>query len=1645
MTAQIVDTTHFSLNFPQAPEKELLRDNLVATIDNYFKGGANVIVVEGAEGIGKTTLLAQFVKENSDHSISLFIRPLNRLSVNPSSFKFDMAEQIHWILNSKPLSVEDVNDAQYAQLLTRLRRRANFRNERFFFVIDGISDLAQEDAQVKDILFDQILNIGVPQFCFLLSGKTEDVPKTIREATSLKSLILPPFSLTETREYLNDLSIDSTQVENLHRMCSKGFPAYLAAIRREIDAGMSADELLDQDPTKLHDFLTLEWKHLENLDDWQELVLSALAFSHSEFTLSELASIVSVVEEDVTSFFHNVRIVEVADGRATFLTESHRNFAQQRLGRRSQEVIELIIKFLTEDTQDVRSLETLSDYYQRSGRFTEIIDYLTPEVFLKMLRASGSLYPLRRQTQLGIDAAQHLGFFESTLGYCFQQATLREINRAEVWRSEVEARVALEDYPAALSLAQSALLREDKLQLLAVVTRKQIEQGLNVDSEIKDQIYALAKQLPTETLESKVLDIATDLVKLDPDLSIDLVEGISKAGGKSDSLDWAFAKLSAAATSTEDTDNETQGTAERVRSRIQNPKIKEFISAISIFTEGYSAREVIEQVKKLELKNRLFILRRWAVVNNKRADAGIVINAALNLLVESSTEYIPKTRDLREIASPIVSVSLVEEVQKLIQTFDAIKGTVRELGATVDYVRLELYLAEAEAAYSTQAATDRLLTLFWLISELEDVSLRAHCLAYFVAQFALIDKDGSIERKEGLLEVTKEKFESDIDFLLSQTANHYEVIEGPLKALSQSNPHFATALALRLNRSDRREQAIEQFLALHLDLPINEVHLDLIKQVWQQNIANIELRSETLWRILKKLASEAEGILESQINTVLALINNIDNLPQAADRCICQSYAIAILAKQRIHEYHSLRNTLLGTVRVQWEAIDVEWFKIDIGFRVAKILAEVEPDVARAFLEKTEKAREAVAISAPETGGLILSCLRLLIRAFSGLLRNRLEQLEDIQALSKLIDQVPARCERIGIWSELVLRCYNCERTDLGSDVVKRYIQPLLNNISELDKYASYRALITAAPALFIYHRDTALELFDKLPLPEREEAYGNICHFLLFRSSPDEPYKDAGHVTKELSHQTATDLCRVLELAEREDLLARFIPQLAKHLAEKFTGSRVQRAAIYERLLTIINEKLPDIENIKHDGYKIMLKAYLLLAREDAKGPDWDTIIQDAENIPNASDKAFVLSNIAYVLPSKFSGKRSQVIERVVTVIEEIPNALDKADRYIILADDIRQNDKNSAKKHLSTALQSTYLVNESSRNYSLQRRAIDIAHSIDPDFAASLATLYDDDPTREVLRQELKEQLGILNTKNKMINQGSTSDSDISPEQYAHAAWLTLGSLNANRVETLHLDHLRKYVDVSQRLPLALAYPIFSWVIENTVRRYDADPNKKHQLVETFRAVLRGSHFAINLLNVTLNSSKQLLTLESELVPLSSLVITDGQRNEALQWLKQWLENSAEEHLIICDPYFGPNDLDVLMLINSAKPGLRVKILTSREHLKKKQIDGNLDDAFSHAWEKLSDQAPPPTTIKVAGLRSNHSLPIHDRWWLTKSGGLRIGTSLQSLGIGKTTEISLLTQDEAINIESSVITPYLQEQPEVGGERLKYISFNL
>ncbi len=97
---------------------------------------------------------------------------------------------------------------------------------------------------------------------------------------------------------------------------------------------------------------------------------------------------------------------------------------------------------------------------------------------------------------------------------------------------------------------------------------------------------------------------------------------------------------------------------------------------------------------------------------------------------------------------------------------------------------------------------------------------------------------------------------------------------------------------------------------------------------------------------------------------------------------------------------------------------------------------------------------------------------------------------------------------------------------------------------------------------------------------------------------------------------------------------------------------------------------------------------------------------------------------------------------------------------------------------------------------------------------------------------------------------------------------------------------------------------------------------------------------------------------------------VIEPGERTKAIDLIAKWIGDIRPELVRICDPYFSPDDLEIIKLIAQVSPGATFQILAGE----KKQIELGMripcDVEYQQHWRTLSQQNREfPASVREVG----------------------------------------------------------------------------
>ena len=1638
--SQVLDTVSVCQSFPSIDIQRLItRDYLLDAIESILDSETQVVVVEGQEGIGKTTFLAQFAIRHKNNSISLFIRPTSRWGYDLELIRFDLCNQLQWLLRQEELNPDDIasfSDSILRTQIYKLVRRANRDRKHYFFIIDGLDEIPDNENQICKLILD-LLPIGLTGIKFVLSGEYSKIRNQLHKTQS-KPFQLPLFSSEETKRFLGDLQFDEEILSEIHKTFH-GFPIKLATIKRllQTESITSIEQLLTEKGGALNLF-EVEWD-LANVNEEISLLLAILVFSRSSYTIVDLASIINIDIVQIYNIVENLSFLSVNNNThyISFTSELFRKYTSTKVRHLEKQVYRLLIDSLLKQDKNSEARSNLPVYMHKAGRFEELLDYLSSHYFDYALVHSQSYTPIQAQVQIGLEAALNLNRTADVIRFSMHKSVLHRLSSVNPWESEVEARMAIGDYASATALAQTAMLKEDRLHLLALISKEHHKQNVEPAAEIINQIEQLVTQLDKVSLGERAVDIASKLIYVSPNLALRIIEGNEESNRDQNALDWAYLRLSLAAIDSNAQDKNQ--VTEQLVSRINNPTTRSIAIATAFVVKDYPASAVIHEAIKLESTGlQLHLLRSWLLKNRERSDVVQVIDYSLNILIKT-TDYIPTIRDYREIASPLPHLKDKEKSFNLIRKFDGQKGIIEHLGPTKEYVRLQLLLAETEIKFDISMARSRLTDVYIYVHDIEDLSVKSECIARLISTLTRIDPENIIQL--GLRENSELDLAQATSKLTLETAQQDLTVIGTIKALARYRFSDALNLALSLNIEKRRDEALSELLESAINVSLEKVDFNTLLDVLNK-IKDYEIRDNALLNILEELTAYDRSLDEQKAEKLFPLLQICHQIHSAKQRCRACCLAIDFLLSYKKDTFLNFADHLLAILQKSWNTIDREWEKIDLGFKVASILARRNANVAKEYLKLAEELSNRATLNSETAAHTYILCTLLSIKAYKGLLKAKVNIDADLERICELIEFIPSKFERANLFSEVALQFFIYKQHEKCRQIVSERIKPILSLIQGENPLEYEVSVAVVAPALYCAHQLTAKSMFNHLSQPLKDKAYIKVANFILTKHSAMEPYNPPQEKVYDVDYEEVFEICELLDLMDHDASIWYFVQRLAKTLNNSRCFSKQQQAAIITHLRKICN-KFPLLRHIQHNGYKLLIQASLANMEGNRDNAFWQNIFNDSLCIQNVSDRALILAHISILLPNRQQELRQKTIETALNVVEKIPSLIDKIERYEDLASIFIVIDQALAQRCLSSAMKSvtsTYDIDTSS----VQKRIIDTAYGIDQKFATSLAALFDNDPARKNTSERIKHQLELLDLKSKIVKQPIFEHS--SKTDYATLAWSLLGLLNGGQLSPqYHTSYFMPQLRIASDVPLNDSYPIYAFMVENFIQRFSDTDQANHFLRQTFEAILLVNGIAGRASKPSNKQIEQSRTLGNNLYLSNEdmgLLVRSGERSKAIKWLRKWLEDNLKENLIICDQFFGPADLHLLQLVQTVRPECRIQILTSWKHHTQESISEPWDEYYREHWRNniSSIQEPPVTDVVIVGIDSTKKSPIHDRWWLTESSGIRLGTSYNSMGFDSDSEISVLTEIDAEEKRQEVNSFLSQSVRVLNGKRLLY-----
>ncbi len=1621
-----------TLGISAAPE--IQRESFVRTLKTLLEGDARIVVLEGADGIGKSTLLKQFADSQKGSTIHLVVSAASRWANDPAEVARDICAQTEQIIKNRELPPDTVIDdtllSRSYYLLTRASRKSG---NPVYMILDGLDELTDpEDPRRKQIL--DLLPFGIEGFRFLLTGTLETMPLSVPARRVAKSYPLNFFTPEETQKYLDGFRLTDAQIREVYEV-TKGIPGHLAGVRRLLTDTDEPAELVKELPSELPGLFQLEWRAVNPSDDLLHLLLAVLALGQGVSTTDRLAALTGATSTDVQTRLEQLKFLKLDEqSRWVFALEAYRRYASHELLSFQKRVNELFIDFFLKDPEGDESLTNLPTYLTQANRLAELLTYLSPERFAALYQRAPSLTVIQQKADEGIAAARLLERDSELVRFTIQKGAIGEIAGSGIAVSEVRARAALGDYETALALAEQSPRVEVRLRLLAAIARMRAEQRLPQDSAVTERIRTLYSQVDASIYGNQVFNVALDLFYTSPDLAIELVSEAAGDFGEN-ALDWALASLSiqAQAADVEPTAREQARTMSgHIREKIKDPAAKRLSTEAALILGDVPARQAILDAEKLDSTgDRLYVLQHWMLSNRERPDASEVLDYGIRLAL-SATGFTANAQVYRQLSACLPFLSDVHKLSYYIGLIDAQRAGLEQLGPVEEFVRLQLLLARAEWKHDHTVARARFLEAYNSIARVKDPVVRLACYARLATELLRTDPDRELDQ-DALHELTNQELQQGLKYVLRLTAEHFEATRGAIEALASALPDLALTFIKELNIQPRRDLAYGAFVKASANGPASEFNTDKV-QFALESITDPEEYDSTVYQMVQ--GWQRSVLKEAETGKILKLLPLIHRISSAATRARASAQLLAVLTVSE-GSSATVNQQLHGETIRSWEALDNDSEKLDVGFDIIVSSARNVPNLAREFVDRINGLKEHPVLFDREASMTARLTLFLAIRSYIALAQHHLDTPADRDRLLSTIGRCGSIAEQARLIGDLALRLFLIGRRDDCSSLVQNQLFPLVNSLSQDDQRSRRHLIVEMAPALFMGAANSALGTIGGLPSTVRDEALERIAWFLLTKTPPADPYEYRPRTGYDINFEDANTIIALLRLMDADWQIYWLIEEIidsAIGSSYRDNFKRAQRADLVRQLDELAQQKFPNQRFIKHDGYLIAAQTRINRLREAPDAEDPEVFARRARAISNVADGAYVMGIIA--ASSRTAEDRTRYLREAEAITNTIPMLADRIDRLQLMARMLVDIDPTASKRFLQQAF--LLSIRGEGKSISDRRRSlIDMAYRVYPDAVASIVAVSDDDPAKK----RVENQLRLYRIKDSLARKQQPPDAPniANASELASAAWLKLGGLTAGRTQPVPSARVLPLLSYAAELTLSKSYPILAWFIENAVRYSKSTGATRTYVRPLFEASLSSGELAIQ--TVSRETRRQLAAAQPD--ARDAEIIEAGERSDALNILRAWIREQNTSKYWIIDPYFAPENVALLALLKEAVEDVEVVILAG----KKQSLRGvapPYELAYETAWRQVSSDDPPTAQIILMGTRDTGKCPVHDRWWLTENGGIYLGTSFGGLG-SRVSEIRKLTALEARE-RLDILAPYLmQTRIEHQGERMTYLTFSL
>jgi hypothetical protein len=1542
-------------NLP-VPPKALNRFGLVSALKDKSKE-CDVVLVTGEEGVGKSVLLDQFTSETPTNSISVFCDRLNKISSDFESIVADMTCQLAAYCGIDIDESKEYGVVQFKKFVSRATYKQNKSGTPLFIIIDGINKLS---AELTKAVLD-ILPFG--SFKIVISGL--DVYKyEIPTKYSRLEFSIPRCSAPDIMAFFSPVEMGLEIAREIERI-SKGRLDILCSIYRLTTIHGPIDKIMADVKFRHEELFELEWKQIKTSDNGILDALALIAFVDVAISVQDINGFFGPSRE-VTQNLQSLTFIAQANSSVHYVSATFRAFAQKKLAGEKKRILGQYADWCVTPEKKSDHAEQAASILHDIKDDEKLLGLLGHEEIKQIVTNTKEVSALLRISGMGLAAATRADDPAQQLRFCFQGSMLLSVNVAARLLDEISVYLELGDTDAAILLARAVAIREDRLALLAGIAERLDEKGLSIQSDVQEEMDILVDEVDVERMGQRAYDVASVLMRTNSGLSIRLLRRIQSVETSPVNARPKLTNLAISAVTSKQSESAISGLKSLSLPFLENEnRLRRFSMAAKVLLKNLSADDLIKELDSIpDEENTITLAKLWIMANLGKSEAIRVAKYAVGTVIGSS-KYTPTARDYAVISRCLLSHPNPSDTEAadIASMLDAQRINVEKVSPTEDCCDFELVVAGYQARINHEECKKRCADIFKRYSMNSDVTTRTVCLAMCFASFTEAKDKEKVEFCKDISAFLNGGMLVHFANLLKSTAEHYIHVRKVIGIIAPISTEMGLCFSMDLNTQDARDGALMLCLETLIDIKGSEIKLQDLIDI-SENIVSGEGRDEGLVSSINaaiqhfKTGTQAE--MEAEAEQICAAIEKIKSIEAKCDS-FCS--LLKMLKRKNRDEIAAKKvPVIIDRLDKLHELLDSGMVQARVSLAIAECIIPFDRDLGRKYLKGSILFRNSHPVGTDEVVAAYIRGIYLLTTALVPLVEplGRVA-IEDLDRFRAIIEELPSAREQTIAWSDLAMQLYVHGRHIAAVDIAEHQIYPLIQQIKKDNNATLFSIIAEAFPALYLWNQAAALDSISVLSEDHVNSAINSLHRVYFHELSIRERYESDDNGECKITNVKVMNALLYAERATHDYVIYKIISDIADGILGKkdrknFTGD--QRSEITRKLRHIVGSRLPDPKNIKHQGYKLAACAHILSIEygpTNKNFSEWEDLLKKISTIDNISDRPFVYIICAECLAkTPYQDLSKDVLHGALKEITTLESSLDKVDRLLALVDAAKDIDQQMAKEALKLALVATQRLDIHEQR-KRTRTVIDQAFRISETYAAELAKSLDDDPSRLQAKSDSQRQLEDCRHRKASADSLQERDGRIRLDEkrsYETIRYLA-SALNGGRITAV--DPVRLVEVISPALSNGIVPNLYRYMYytNNYIVYYKNKKGGLDKIRKLFNALADGmdltTHFANRMQGCSERDRSSIL---SRTVSDQETIFSAGETDVFVKFLRDWMSESTEQDLILCDPYFTDQELWFVKLCQEVNPEISLSIITSQEGCK--SAKGNYEEYFQLGWKR-------------------------------------------------------------------------------------------